>query len=140
MNEEIRAQIHRLCEANAFANHVHISLADCDTDRAELEMPVEGEHLNPLGYVHGGALYTLADCAAGIAARTDGRQYVTLTGTLTFLHSGLPGERLRARGQVRRRGRTTCYVEVDISNRQGVLLASGVYTFFCVGTLGPGGD
>jgi len=82
--------------------------------------------------VHGGALYTLADNAAGIAAHSDGRSYVTQSGSLHFL-SNRPHGLIRAEGRVRRRGRSTVLAEVDITAEDGTLLATGQFSYFCVG-------
>lgn len=121
-----------LCAANEFMNHNHISLAQLSEGRAVVELTIVKESLNPYGIVHGGALYTMGDCASGIAARSDGRRYVTLSSCLNFLRSGKEGDTIQAVGQVRHRGRTTCYVDVDILDPEGKLLASGNYTFFCI--------
>ncbi|MDD5938011.1 MAG: PaaI family thioesterase [Clostridiales bacterium] len=121
-----------LCAANAFMKYNHIVLKSVERDRAVMELTVQDESLNPYGMVHGGALYTMGDCAAGTAARSNGRRYVTLASNLNFLRSGMPGDVIQAVGTVRRRGKTTCYVTVDISNSEGTLLASGNFTFFCI--------
>ena len=121
-----------LCAANAFMKYNHIVLKSVERDRAVMELTVQDESLNPYGMVHGGALYTMGDCAAGTAARSNGRRYVALASNLNFLRSGMPGDVIQAVGTVRRRGKTTCYVTVDISNSEGTLLASGNFTFFCI--------
>ena len=120
------------CEAHAFMNKNHIRLDAVELDRVITVLEAGPDSLNPYGFVHGGALYTMADCACGAAARTDGRKYVTLSSSFNFLHSGSEGDTIRAEAKVRRRGRTTCYVDVDLTNQRGELLASGNYTFFCI--------
>lgn len=115
---------------NPFLQINHMELVDAGEDWAQMELKVYEGSLNPLGLVHGGALFTLADSAGGAAAHTDGRDYVTLSSSFTFLHSALPGDTVRAKGTVRRRGQTTCYVNVDVTNQKEELLASGNYTFF----------
>lgn len=129
MLEDMKA----LCDANAFMNHNHIRLHSVERDRVVMELTAVADSLNPYRFVHGGALYTMADCACGTAARTDGRRYVTLSSSLSFLHSGLEGDHILADAKVRRRGRSTCYVDVDVTNEKGDLLASGNYNFFCIG-------
>lgn len=118
------------CKGHAFMAKNHIRLEEARLDRVTAVMEAGPDTLNPYGFVHGGALYTLADCACGAAARTDGRKYVTISSSFNFLHSGLEGDMLRAEATVRRRGRSTCFVNVDLTNERGDLLASGSYTFF----------
>ena len=81
-----------------------------------------------------GAYYTLADCAAGSACRTDGRKYVTLHGSLDFIRSARAGQ-VTARARVEHRGRTTCLVSITVDDGAGTVYASGRFTFFCTGTL-----
>lgn len=50
---------------------------------AEVEMTVNDNSLNVLGSLHGGALYTLADTAAGVASLSYGITSVTLNGRLS---------------------------------------------------------
>ena len=83
------------------------------------------------GMVHGGALYTLADNAAGSAVHTDGRSYVTQDGGLHFLRNQAEGV-VRATGTVRHRGRSTALVSVEVTGEDGTVLAMGDFSFFCV--------
>ena len=92
MEEDMQA----LCTANEFMNHNHIKLKELSEGRAVMELTVVKESLNPYGIVHGGALYTMGDCASGIAARSDGRRYVTLSSSLNFLRSGKEGDTIQA--------------------------------------------
>ena len=85
--------------------------------------------LNPVGTIHGGALYTFADDVAGIAATGDGRYYVTQSGTLNYLRNQIGG-RIRAKATVLHRGSRTCVINVDIYGETGKLLATGDFNFF----------
>lgn len=116
---------------NAFAQYNHMELESVRPDRAVFRLEIRPESQNPYGMVHGGALYTMADNAAGTAAHTDGRAYVTQTSSLHFLRNQAAGT-IRAEGRVRHRGKSTCLAEVDIMGRDGTLLATGEFTFFCV--------
>lgn len=116
---------------NAFTRYNHFELEAVERDRAVYKLEIRLESRNPYGMVHGGALYTMADDAAGAAAHTDGRHYVTQNGSLHFLKNQ-PSGIIRAEGRVRRRGKTTCLAVVDITNEDGELLATGDFSYFCV--------
>jgi len=120
------------CESNPYMRLNRISFRDAGENWVELSVTAGDELLNPVGLVHGGVLFTLGDCAAGLAAHLDGRRHVTLSSTLNFLRSGLPGDVLSGRGTVRRRGEHICFLDVEVKNQRGELLASGSYTFFHV--------
>ena len=117
--------------ANAFSTHNFIELESVEPDRATYRMKIRPESRNPFGMVHGGALYTLADDAAGVAAHSDGRHYVTQNGSLHFLDNRAHGV-IRATGQVRHRGRSTVLVAFEMTDEKGCMLAAGVFSFFCV--------
>ena len=115
--------------ANAFTDYNFIKLEAAEPDRAVYRLDIRPESRNPYGMVHGGALYTMADDAAGTAAHGDGRHYVTQHGDLHFLDNRAHGT-IRAAGQVRHRGRST--VDVEITDESGALLATGTFSYFCV--------
>ena len=116
---------------NAFTRHNFFELETVEQDRAVYRLDIRPESKNPYGMVHGGALYTMADDAAGAAVHTDGRHYVTQHGDLHFLKNQ-PSGTIRAEGRVRRRGKATCLAVVDITNEDGELLATGDFSYFCV--------
>ena len=116
---------------NAFTRPNFFELATVEQARAVYRLDIRPESKNPYGMVHGGALYTMADDAAGAAVHTDGRHYVTQHGDLHFLKNQ-PSGTIRAEGRVRRRGKATCLAMVDITNEAGELLATGQFTYFCI--------
>ena len=131
MNELEQRTLARL-EKNGFMNYNHIEMENVERDYAVFRLQVRPENRNVYGMVHGGAIYTLADNATGSAAHTDGRNYVTQSGTLHFLRNQREGI-IRAQARVRHRGRSTVLVAVDVVGDDGTLLASGEFSFFCIG-------
>lgn len=128
--EKLRLETLRL-GANAFTDHNFIRLESVEPDLAVYRLEIRPETRNPYGMVHGGALYTMADDAAGGAAHSDGRHYVTQSGNLHFLDNRAHGV-IRATGRVRHRGRSTVLVAVDITDEAGTILAAGTFSYFCV--------
>ena len=131
MEEKLLKEALELQHSNLFAKHNHIEGVSVERDCAVFELTIRPESRNPYGLVHGGALYGMADNAAGFAAHTDGRFYVTQTSTMHFLRGKYEGT-VTATAKVRHRGKSTCLVNVDLTDEKGVLIASGEYTFFCV--------
>lgn len=127
MEEQIRERI----KGNGFMVYNHMELEVIEPDRAVFRLEIRPESRNVFGMVHGGALYTLADNAAGSAVHTDGRSYVTQDGGLHFLRNQAEGV-VRATGTVRHRGRSTALVSVEVTGEDGIVLAMGDFSFFCV--------
>ncbi len=111
------------------ANHIH--LVEVEPNYAKLSMKITNSALNGFGYVHGGALFGLADTAAGVAAFTDGRSYVTQSGDFHFIGNVMSGE-VYAEARVIHRGRTLAIVEVKVFAEYGKLLGNGIYDMFVV--------
>ena len=128
---ELEQQIYERVRKNGFMTYNHMELERVEPDSAVFRLDIRPESRNVYGMVHGGALYTLADNAAGSAVHTDGRSYVTQSGSMNFLRNQAAGT-VRAAARVRHRGRATALVEVDITGEDGILLATGEYSFFCV--------
>jgi acyl-CoA thioesterase len=118
-------------QKNEFMRHNFIEMESVERDRAVFRLTIRPESCNPYGMVHGGAIYTLADNATGVAAHTDGRNYVTQTSTFHFLRNQAAGT-VRATAWIRHRGHSTALVAVDVTGEGGRLLATGEFTFFCV--------
>lgn len=122
----------RLLEANAFMRHNRIQVTEVTDQRAVAVLEIGPESCNPYGCLHGGASFTMADVASGALARHDGRRYVTLSSHLEFIRSATSG-RVTAQASLRHRGRSTCLIDVSITDEAGTLLSSGTFTFFCLG-------
>ncbi|MBO4913877.1 MAG: PaaI family thioesterase [Oscillospiraceae bacterium] len=120
-----------LREANAFALFNHLEIEHVERDFAVFKLEIRPESRNPLGFVHGGMLAAMADNAAGFAAHSDGRTYVTLSSHLNYIHNQTCGV-IYAEGRVLHRGKTTCVIRVDIKGDNGALLATGEVVYFCV--------
>ena len=131
MENQSAADRNRFVCENYFMIHNHICPGDAGDSWAEMYLDIAQESKNPYGMVHGGALFTMADCCAGRVARLDGRLYVTQDASVQFIHNVHAG-RLTARGTVLNRGRRVCLVQTEIRNQENRLLFSGVFSMFCI--------
>lgn len=119
-------------KANIFMLYNGMRITRLEPDRATVELDIVPESLNLRGAVHGGVYFTMSDCAASAAARTDGRAYVTLDADIHFLRGATQGH-LIAQAVVRRRGRSICRVDVSVTDEKGQLLCDAGYSMFCTG-------
>ena len=60
--------------ASPFAEVIGLRLYAVSDGHAEAEVPLKHDLFNPIGSVHGGVYYTLADTVGGCAARTARRR------------------------------------------------------------------
>ena len=119
---------------NSFMLHNGIRLTKMEADHAVVEADLTRVSRNLYGAVHGGMFLTMADCAAGGTARSNGMRYVTVSNSFEFFRN-TNSDHLIAEGRVKSRGSTICVVEVEIHDRDGTLLCGGTFTMFCVGRL-----
>ena len=96
---------------------------------AKVEMFIDEQILNVHGFVHGGALYSLADTAAGAASFATGRDSVTLAGTINYIKPGKGGKLIGIAQEISA-GRTTGVYEIFIFNDEEVLLSRATFTMF----------
>jgi uncharacterized protein (TIGR00369 family) len=98
------------------AEIVHLAPGECD-----IAIAYRRELTQQHGYVHGGALASIADSAAGYAAYTlmpADASILTVEYKLNILRPG-EGEAMIARGRVVKPGRTLTVVRADVFARRG---------------------
>lgn len=98
--------------------------------RAVVTLAVGPQHANPMGTLHGGILCDIADAAMGMAfASTLAPQesFTTVELKINFFRPVWKAS-LKAEGKVVRRGRTMGYLECEISDERGQLIAKAAST------------
>lgn len=118
-----------LDQESIISNNLNIQFVKANNGTSEVKMAIDKKILNPYQIVHGGAIFTLADSAAGAAALSFNEAYVTMDSYINFMKPGV-GSELVATGVTTYRGKDTCVVEVTIKNDEDVLIAKGMFTMF----------
>ena len=68
-----------------YAKHSGIELVSVSPGQAVAQMPIQACHLNALGSVQGGAIFTLADFAFAVASNAHGTVAVGINVSITYL-------------------------------------------------------
>ena len=110
-----------------------ISIEQIEDDRAVLAMPFTEELVTMGDVVHGGAISTLIDTAATVAAwATDevpeSPAGATVTLSINFVSAARSAD-LRAEARVVKRGRRLSNIEVRATDPDGNLVAHGIATY-----------
>jgi uncharacterized protein (TIGR00369 family) len=98
--------------------------------RAVMTLQAGPQHANPMGTLHGGILCDIGDAAMGYAFAStlgEGETFTTIDLRITFLRP-VWNALLRAEAKVVHRGRTVGYVECDITDEKGRLIAKSSST------------
>ena len=114
--------IKKLFKKDYFARQCGIQIDEVREGTAVCTMEVTQNHLNGLGIVMGGAIFTLGDLALSMAANSYGNPAVTLNAFISFLHSCSRGRLKAAAARVSQTGKTSVY-RVDITDGNGRLIA-----------------
>ena len=119
-------RIGTLLRCGPFAKGMDIRLVSSGEGRAVLEMEITEPLTNNKGTCHGGALFTLADTAFGVAAHYGG-PVVTVGSDLQFIRPGRPGDIVRASALQISRTRRTGLFQVSISEKAAGVIATGLF-------------
>ena len=129
----------RIALVQAFIPHspharaLGITIEEIEADRAVLAMPFKEDLVTMGDVVHGGAISSLIDTAATVAAwATDevpeSPSGATVALSLNFISAARACD-LRAEARVVRRGRKLSFCEVDARDPEGTLVANGIATY-----------
>ena len=124
--------INKLFEKDYFARQCGIRVDEVREGSAVCTMEVTNNHLNGLGIVMGGALFTLADLALSMAANSFGNPAVTLNAFISYLHSCSRGTLTAKAVQVSQAGKTSVY-RVNITDENGQTIAEMTGTCYLKG-------
>src|SRR3979411_1681504 len=105
-------------------------LKEIEPGRAVFAMQADERHHNPMGTLHGGVYCDLADAAMGYAyAATlgEGETFTTVELKINFLRAVRQG-RLTAEAKVVKAGSALGFVECDVTDQAGKLVARSAST------------
>ncbi len=109
-------------ENDRFAAANGMRLVELRPAFAKTTLIIEDRHLNNVGTVQGGAIFTLADFAFGAASKTGGKVAVAISANLSFLRATRSGT-LTAEATEISRSRKLSVCTVRVTNEAGELVA-----------------
>lgn len=105
-----------------FAIYIGLELVQVESGFAKVEMDIKQIHLNGVGMVQGGAIFTLADYAFAAASNSKGNVTVGINNNISYIKSP-KGKKLIATAREVSSGRKICNYTVDITDENGELIA-----------------
>jgi acyl-CoA thioesterase len=109
-------------KGDQFAARNNIELLEAGNGNAKAKMTLHPHHLNGLGTVHGGAIFTLADFAFAAACNSHGTMSVALNVSVTFMKAAVTGTLWADAREVSKNFKVGSY-SVEIKDDQGELIA-----------------
>jgi uncharacterized protein (TIGR00369 family) len=120
------------------AELIGFTIEDVGEGRAVGILQSGPQHANPMGTLHGGVLCDVADAAMGMAFASTlaaDESFTTMSLSINFFRPVWQA-RLRAEARVINRGKTVGYLECDVTDQDGKLVAKANSTCFVL----RGGD
>ena len=102
---------------DAYARHLGMRLTS--SDPVTVSMEVGAQHLNFLGVTHGGALFSLADCAFALASNAAGDRAVAIDTHLALTGGSQEGDLLTAIAEESTRGRSLATYRITVTRPDG---------------------
>lgn len=112
-----------------FLEHTGAVLKYAKAGEAEVELHTQPYHLQHLGFIHGGVISTLMDNTGWYAAVSnlgEGRTAVTMEIKINYLKPA-SGTHLIASAKVKRQGRSTSFVTIELHDEGKLAFATGTY-------------
>ena len=125
--------IRQFFPTSPYVAHLGMQLTDIQPGAATLTLPFSDSLVTIGTIVHGGAIASLIDTAAMVAAWSGAEVPPKARGTTVNLSvaylAAAEKEDLRAVARVLRRGRSLIYLDVEVSSASGNAVAKGLVTY-----------
>ena len=116
-------------KGDRFATENGMVIDELDGEHAVTSVVITDRHKNALGGVMGGAIFTLADFA--FAALTNDKEKATVAQQVSINYLSAPkGTKLIATARYKKDGRSSCVVNIEVTDDTGREIAQFVGTGF----------
>lgn len=114
--------LERFVANDAFARFLGVELVAYGDGRATARMGVRPDHLNSAGYLHGGAIFSLADAAFSAAANSHGVLALSIDANISYFAAVRTGVLTAEAREVARNPKLATYL-IDVRDEGGELIA-----------------
>lgn len=115
-------EIKRFFKKDRLAEYLGVELVDVSEGEAVSKMQIKDEHLNGIGTVHGGAIFTLADFTFAVAANSHGRVTVAINANISFVKAAFRGTLTASAREVSLGPKIASYT-INVTDDDGDLIA-----------------
>jgi acyl-CoA thioesterase len=130
MNDDLLDLMNKIMEKNPFSKELGMELLYVEPGYAKAKLKLEHRLLNVQGNLHGGSSYTMGDVLAGVASSAYGYYTTTINGNFNYLESIANTEYVYGEAKVVRQGETIGVYDIKITNDEGKIVATGVFTYY----------
>ena len=112
----------KLFTGDKFAALTGVEIIEADKGYCKASLVIEDKHLNAAGVVQGGAIFTLADLAFGVAANSHGQHALAINVNISYLYGKSAGTLYATATEVTVPKRIGAY-DVLVTDEEGEVVA-----------------
>lgn len=116
--------------ASGLRKELGLQVVEVSAGYARMEMDIDERHVNPIGSVHGGAIFALADSAGGTAAMSRGSFVTTVDGSIHYLNPAINVKKLIADTRELKAGKNILVYDVAVRDEKGQAIAEAHMTYY----------
>ena len=116
-----------------FAAYTGIKNIELKDGYAIGEVDLEPKHMNPIGSIHGGMVFTMADTIAGLAAFTSGGVCTTVNSSISYINPTMNANKIICEANVIKTGRSLIHVEANLMDQDKKMFAKASLCYFRLG-------
>lgn len=120
-------------QQDGFMKKLGIAIIDIGPGTATVRMPVNKDHLSFNGSCHGGAIFSLADCAFGVSSNSHGVMAAGIDTHMVYQAAAYAGEILTARSCEISRSRKIAAYRILVESDKSGPIASFTGTVYIIG-------
>ncbi len=114
-----------------FTKEMGMVVTEVEAGYARVEMELDGRSHNPIGSIHGGVIFAIADTAGGVAATSRGSYVTTVSGSINYLNPAMQGtKKLIAAAKELKAGKNILVYDVTVSDEKGRVIAETRMTYY----------
>jgi len=123
VEEKVTEETRGFIAADRYAEHLGAALIDIRPGWAKVAMKLDESHLNFMGMIHGGVMFSLADVAFGAAANSFGSKAMALSVGIDFLAAPKTVGEMTAEVELVQRAGKMGFYRMKVTDEEGVIVA-----------------
>jgi len=114
--------IQKFAEADKFADFIGVKLIEAGAGYAKAKLEINNNHLNSMGTVHGGVLFSLADFVFATACNSYGTIAVAINASISYFNAISNGIITATAKEISKHPKLSTYL-IEIRNEANELIA-----------------
>lgn len=120
--EKINDKLKELFSNDPYAKSLGITIEELKPGYAKVRMQLDASHMNFIGFVHGGAIFSLLDQAFAAASNSHNYSSVAISMSVNFVNAPKPDGILYAEAREIEKSRKLGLYEMTVRDGEGTLI------------------